>query len=110
MGRLTTVEIHQIKVKCISFRSLTREQGDFYFKESSPQLSTVVIPQYVVLHLVEGSKNPRISRLILKARGRNLEIKTHNKWRYGDEICVGKIMSQRINFYCVKGLVRRMKH
>ena len=40
-------------------------------------------------YLVEGSKNPKISRLIFKARGRNLEIKTHKKWRYEDEICVG---------------------
>ena len=54
-------------------------------------------------YLVEGSKNPKKSRLIFKARGRNLEIKTHKKWRYEDEICVGQMMSS----YCVQGLVRK---
>jgi hypothetical protein len=27
--------------------------------------------------------------LIFKARGRNLDLKTHKKWRYEDDLCVG---------------------
>jgi hypothetical protein len=38
-------------------------------------------------YLLTGNRN--ISQLIFKARGRNLEIKTHNKLRYDDNICVG---------------------
>ena len=40
-------------------------------------------------YLVDGSKDNRISRIIFKARGRNLEIKTHKRWRYEDDVCVG---------------------
>ena len=40
-------------------------------------------------YLVEGSRDIRIARVIFKARGRNLEIKTHKKWRYDNDICVG---------------------
>jgi hypothetical protein len=36
--------------------------------------------------LVDGNKSNRISRLIFKARGRNLENETHKK---DDEVCVG---------------------
>ena len=38
---------------------------------------------------MEGNRNTKISKLIFKARGRNLDIKTHKKWRYEDKICVG---------------------
>ena len=40
-------------------------------------------------YLLEGNRNTRISKLIFKARGRNLEIKTHKKWKYSDDMCVG---------------------
>ena len=40
-------------------------------------------------YLLEGNKNTYISRLIFKARGRNLDIKTHKKWKYDDDLCVG---------------------
>jgi hypothetical protein len=40
-------------------------------------------------YLKEGNKNTRLSRIICKARGKNLDIKMHNKWRYSYVICVG---------------------
>ena len=40
-------------------------------------------------YLLEGNKNTRLSKLIFKARGRNLEIKMHKKLRYEDVISVG---------------------
>ena len=40
-------------------------------------------------YLVEGNKNTEISKVIFKARGGTLDIKTNKKWKYGDELCVG---------------------
>ena len=40
-------------------------------------------------YLLEGNKNTNICRLIFKARGRNLDLKTHKKWKYEDDLCVG---------------------
>jgi hypothetical protein len=40
-------------------------------------------------YLNDGNRNTRISKLIFKARGRNLNIKMHKKWKYSDAICVG---------------------
>ena len=40
-------------------------------------------------YLNDGNRNTRISKLIFKARGRNLNIKMHKKWNYSDAICVG---------------------
>ena len=40
-------------------------------------------------YLLEGNKNTYISRLIFKARSRNLDIKTHKKWKYDDDLYVG---------------------
>ena len=40
-------------------------------------------------YLLEGNRNTVLSKLIFKARGRNLDIKGHKKWKYEDDICVG---------------------
>ena len=40
------------------------------------------------LYLNDGNRNHRISKLIFKARGRNLNTKMHKKWKYSDVICV----------------------
>ena len=40
-------------------------------------------------YLNDGNRNTRTSKLIFKARGRNLSIKMHNKWKYSDVICMG---------------------
>jgi hypothetical protein len=40
-------------------------------------------------YLLDGNKNTEISKLIYKARGKNLDIKTHKKWKYKDNLCIG---------------------
>ena len=40
-------------------------------------------------YLLCGNKDTEISKLIFKARGKILDIKEHNKWKYKDDICVG---------------------
>ena len=40
-------------------------------------------------YLVEGNENTESSKFIFKARGRNLDIKKHKKWKYEDSYCVG---------------------
>ena len=40
-------------------------------------------------YLLEGNKNIQISKLIFKARGKTLDIKTYKKWKYDDDLCVG---------------------
>ena len=39
--------------------------------------------------LLDGNNNTEISKLIFKARGRNLNIKEHKRWKYEDDLCVG---------------------
>ena len=40
-------------------------------------------------YLLEGNRNTVLAKLILKARGRNIDIKGHKKWKFDDDICVG---------------------
>ena len=40
-------------------------------------------------YLCEGNINSVLAKLILKARGRTLDIKVHKKWKYDDDMCVG---------------------
>ena len=40
-------------------------------------------------YLLSGNRNTKLSKLIFQARGRNLDIKMHKKWRYEDVTCVG---------------------
>ena len=40
-------------------------------------------------YLAEGNKNTELSKVIFKARGMTLDLKTLKKWKYKDDICVG---------------------
>ena len=40
-------------------------------------------------YLLEGNKNTETSKVIFKARGQTLEIKTQKQWKYNDILCVG---------------------
>ena len=40
-------------------------------------------------YLIEGNKSTEISKLLFKARGSTLDIKTQKKWKYDDNLCVG---------------------
>ena len=37
----------------------------------------------------DGSRNKETSKVIYKARGKSLDIKTHKKWKYNDLQCFG---------------------
>ena len=39
-------------------------------------------------YLLDGNENSDIAKVIFKARGKNLEIKEHKKWKFTDNICV----------------------
>ena len=39
--------------------------------------------------MCEGSRNKEIAKVIYKARGKSLDIKTHKKWKYSDFLCFG---------------------
>jgi hypothetical protein len=40
-------------------------------------------------YLLEGNANTEMSKLIFRARGRNLDIKEHKRWKYADDLCMG---------------------
>ena len=40
-------------------------------------------------YLLSGDRNINISKLIFKARGNTLDIKTQKKWKYSDKLCSG---------------------
>ena len=40
-------------------------------------------------YLMDGDRNILVSKTIFKARGKILDIKTQQKWKYEDNICVG---------------------
>ena len=59
-------------------------------KKNEPGKQTKIAHlQYSKLELQDGNKNTKISKLIYKARGKNLDIKTHKKWKYKDNLCIG---------------------
>ena len=40
-------------------------------------------------YLSGGNRNTKVSQMIYKARGKTLDIKTHKKWKFEDDLCVG---------------------
>ena len=40
-------------------------------------------------YFVDGNCKKQIAQVIYKARTQALDIKTHNRWKYDDDICVG---------------------
>ena len=61
-----------------------------------PSLGFIVIYHLEMQeYLLCGDRNIEISKLIFKARGLNLDIKTPKKWKYRDRLCSGwKIMDE----------------
>ena len=77
-------QIVKQKTEVAAFKYLIKEKNK-QTKISLLKYSSLKMQEY----LLEGNKNTYISRLIFKARGRNLDIKTHKKWKYDDDLCVG---------------------
>ena len=40
-------------------------------------------------YFVDGNCNKQIAQVVYKARTQTLDIKTHKRWKYDDDICVG---------------------
>ena len=80
-------KIVEEKVKSAGFKYLIE-------KKNEPGKQTKIAHiQYKKLetqeYLMDGNQNTEISKLIFKARGKNLDIKEHKKWKYKDNICIG---------------------
>ena len=45
-------------------------------------------------YLMDGDRSRKISNLIFKARGQNLDIKIQQKWKYEDKLCSGCIKNE----------------
>jgi hypothetical protein len=93
--KLTFEEISEMSSNRLKniVKQKTEEAGfNHLLKEKNKQKKIVDI-EYKKLeiqeYLKEGNRNTRMSKIIFKARGKNLEIKMHKKWRYSDVICVG---------------------
>ena len=79
------------------FKKLLKEKsrlaGFEYLKsEKSKQTKIMNIPYdrlEMQEYLLNGDRNVKISRLIFKARGNTLDIKTQKKWKYTDKLCSG---------------------
>ena len=54
-------------------------------KASSIEYCELKIQEY----FVGGHCNKKLSKLIFKARSQTLDIKTQQKWKYSDNICIG---------------------
>ena len=71
----------------------TEESAFQYLVGEKNKQSKIAHLQYKSLnmqdYLVEGNKRTDIAKLIFRARGSNLDIKTQKKWKYEDNLCVG---------------------
>ena len=71
----------------------TEEAGFRYLLGEKSKQSKIIDIEYKSLkiqdYLLDGNKNIELSKLIFKARGQTLDIKTQKKWRYSDNVCTG---------------------
>ena len=71
----------------------TKEAAFKYLLEEKSKQTNILDLQYTKLeiqeYMCEGSRNKEIAKVIYKARGKSLDIKTHKKWKYSDLMCIG---------------------
>ena len=72
----------------------TLEAGFKYLIEEKNKQTKISHLAYSKLEMQEyflsdGNKNTGLSKLVFKARGRTLEIKSHKRWKFDDYVCVG---------------------
>ena len=84
MSKYSLKKILKEKTTCAAFKYLTG-QKERQTKISDIKYTKVEMQPYVA----DGDRNTRLTQLIFKARGRNLDIKDHKKWKYSDDICLG---------------------
>ena len=87
MSTFTFKKIVREKVKLAGFQYLMEKKNEpgKQTKISHLQYKKLEIQEY----LMDGNQNTEISKLIFKARGKNLDIKEHKKWKYKDNLCIG---------------------
>ena len=79
------------------FKKLLKEKSKVaafnYLKKEHSKQTKIMDIQYDKLEIQEyllcGDRDMNISRLIFKARGLTLDIKTQKKWKYSDRLCSG---------------------
>ena len=79
------------------FKKLLKEKsrvaGFNYLNSEKRKQSKIMNIHYEKLeiqeYLLSGDRNINISKLIFKARGNTLDIKTQKKWKYSDTLCSG---------------------
>ena len=70
--------------KCIGLKYLLG-QKEKQTKTSNIHYDDLKIQEY----FIDGNCKKNISKLIFKARSKTLDIKTQQKWKYADKICIG---------------------
>jgi hypothetical protein len=87
LGKLSTwscKKLVKMKTSEAGFRYLINLKNK-QSKISNIQHSDLIIQEY----LLDGNKNNELAKVIFKARAMCLDIKTHKKWKYKDDICIG---------------------
>ena len=83
MSKWSVKELVKSKTHEAAFSYLLTEKNK-QTKISHIQYSALRMQEY----LLEGNTNTEMSKLIYKARGMCLDLKTHKKWKYKNDICV----------------------
>ena len=84
MSKFSFKKLVKQKVAEAAFKYLIEEKNK-QSKISNIRYTKLEMQKY----LLEGNRNIEISKLVFKARGRTLDIKTNKKWKYDDVICIG---------------------
>ena len=85
------------KMSKFSFKKLLKEKIQYaafsYLEEQKTKQKKIKDIVYSKLemqeYLVDGDRQTNVSKMIYKARGRTLDIKLHQKWKYSDTLCSG---------------------
>ena len=86
LGKMSKCSVKQL------VKSKTHKAAFSYLLKEKNKQSKISLIQYSDLqiqeYLLEGNKNTEMSKLIYKARGMCLDLKTQKKWKYKDDLCV----------------------
>ena len=84
MSKYSLKKILKEKTTLAAYKYLTGQ------KESQKKISDIKYTKLEMQpYLADGDRNIRLTKLIFKARGRNLDIKIQKRWKYDDTLCSG---------------------
>ena len=79
-----------------SFKKLAKEKTEkaalkylLSEKEKQSKISNIAYEKLKIQEYLSGGCNVKLAKLIFKARSQTLDIKTHKKWKYADNLCSG---------------------